>query len=103
MRLYAASLRLLTCMPKATPTNAPAECLRLTSCPTGELGHYRRYGDPRYYKGVEYADVLESLARRRIAELFATKAAPANKLYVNVQPLSRRGQHGDPVSVAGTR
>ncbi len=55
-----------------------------------ELGHYRRYGDPRYYKGVEYADVLESLARRRIAELFATKAAPANKLYVNVQPLSGR-------------
>ncbi len=53
-----------------------------------ELGHYRRYGDPRYYKGVEYADVLESLARRRIAELFATKAAPANKLYVNVQSLS---------------
>ena len=53
-----------------------------------ELGHYRRYGDPRYYKGVEYADVLESLARRRIAELFATKAAPADKLFVNVQALS---------------
>ena len=53
-----------------------------------ELGHYRRYGDPRYYKGVEYADVLESLARRRLAELFATKAAPADKLFVNVQALS---------------
>ena len=27
------------------------------------LGHYRRYSDPRYYKGVEYADVIEALAR----------------------------------------
>ncbi|MBN1246888.1 MAG: glycine cleavage system aminomethyltransferase GcvT [Anaerolineae bacterium] len=53
-----------------------------------ELGHYRRYGDPRYYKGVEYADVLEALTRRRLAELFATASAPANKLYVNVQSLS---------------
>lgn len=53
-----------------------------------ELGHYRRYADPRYYKGVEYVDLLESLARRRVAELFATKAAPADKLYVNVQALS---------------
>ena len=53
-----------------------------------ELGHYRRYADPRYYKGVEYADVLESLTRRRIAELFATDAIPARDLYVNVQSLS---------------
>ncbi len=53
-----------------------------------ELGHYRRYGDPRYYKGVEYADVLEALARRRVAEIFATKTASADKLYVNVQALS---------------
>jgi len=53
-----------------------------------ELGHYRRYADPRYYKGVEYADVLESLTRRRIAELFATDAIPARDLFVNVQSLS---------------
>jgi glycine hydroxymethyltransferase len=53
-----------------------------------ELGHYRRYGDPRYYKGVEYADALEALARRRIAELFQTPTTPAGKLFVNVQPLS---------------
>src|SRR5512136_261143 len=36
-----------------------------------QLVHYRRYADPRYYKGVEYADVIESLARRRCAEAFA--------------------------------
>jgi glycine hydroxymethyltransferase len=52
------------------------------------LGQYRRYADPRYYKGVEYADVIEELARRRCAELFATPSVPANNLYVNVQPLS---------------
>ncbi len=29
------------------------------------LAHCRRSGHPRYYKGVEYADVVESLASRR--------------------------------------
>lgn len=55
---------------------------------TMRLGHYRRYADPRYYKGVEYADVVEALARRRAAEAFATSQVPADKIYVNVQPLS---------------
>ena len=32
------------------------------------LAYFRRYSDPRYYKGVEYADILEALARRRCAE-----------------------------------
>lgn len=53
-----------------------------------ELGHYRRYGDPRYYKGVEYVDILEALARRRVAEAFATDAVSADSLFVNVQALS---------------
>ncbi len=52
------------------------------------LSYYRRYADPRYYKGVEYADVIESLARRRCAELFATPNFSADQIYVNVQPLS---------------
>ncbi|MGB7537394.1 MAG: glycine cleavage system aminomethyltransferase GcvT [Anaerolineales bacterium] len=52
------------------------------------LGHYRRYSDPRYYKGVEYADVIEALARRRCAEAFATPQIPAGEIFVNVQPLS---------------
>ncbi len=52
------------------------------------LAEYRRYADERYYKGTEYADILEALARRRAAELFATEAHPADKLWVNVQPLS---------------
>ncbi|MFN8562179.1 MAG: serine hydroxymethyltransferase [Anaerolineae bacterium] len=52
------------------------------------LPEYRRYADKRYYKGTEYADIVESLARRRAAELFATPKYPADKLFVNVQPLS---------------
>lgn len=52
------------------------------------LGHYRRYSDPRYYKGVEYVDILEALARRRCAELFVTDRYTADQIFVNVQPLS---------------
>src|SRR4051812_45168769 len=29
------------------------------------LADYRRYADPRYYKGTEFADLIEALARRR--------------------------------------
>ncbi|MEX2161738.1 MAG: glycine cleavage system aminomethyltransferase GcvT [Anaerolineales bacterium] len=54
----------------------------------GRLGHYRRESDPRYYKGVEYADVLEALARRRVAETFAANGVSASQIYVNVQALS---------------
>jgi len=52
------------------------------------LGEYRRFSDPRYYKGVEYADIVESLARRRAAELFAANGLTADDLFVNVQALS---------------
>ena len=37
---------------------------------------------------VEYADIIESLARRRCAEAFAKPGFPADSLFVNVQPLS---------------
>ena len=52
------------------------------------LAEYRRYSDARYYKGTEFADLIESLARRRAAELFANGAASPEELWVNVQPLS---------------
>jgi len=52
------------------------------------LGYFRRYSDPRYYKGVEYADIVEALARRRCAETFAANGISANEIYVNVQALS---------------
>ena len=52
------------------------------------LAHYHRSGDPRYYKGVEYADAVEALARRRAAEAFAANGYKADQIYVNVQGLS---------------
>jgi glycine hydroxymethyltransferase len=52
------------------------------------LGDHRRYSDPRYYKGVEYANILESLARRRCAETFAANDISPDELFVNVQALS---------------
>ncbi len=52
------------------------------------LAYYRRNSDPRYYKGVEYADVVEALARRRAAEAFAANGYSADQIYVNVQALS---------------
>lgn len=53
-----------------------------------EVARYRRYSDPRYYKGVEYADVLEALTRRRAAELFAANGVKPEQIFVNVQALS---------------
>lgn len=52
------------------------------------LPEYRRQADKRYYKGTEYADIVEALARRRAAELFCPPHLTPNNLYVNVQPLS---------------
>src|SRR5215510_3639013 len=52
------------------------------------LPEYRRQADKRYYKGTEYADVVEALARRRAAELFATPQYRPEQLFVNVQALS---------------
>ena len=52
------------------------------------LPEFRRDADQRYYKGTEYANIVESLARRRAAELFAGNGCSADDLYVNVQPLS---------------
>jgi glycine hydroxymethyltransferase len=52
------------------------------------LADYRRNGDPRYYKGVEYADAVEALARKRAAQAFAANGFGPNQIYVNVQALS---------------
>jgi glycine hydroxymethyltransferase len=52
------------------------------------LAYFRRYSDPRYYKGTEYADIVEALARRRCAELFAANGIPSDRIFVNVQALS---------------
>ena len=53
-----------------------------------QILYFHRNSDPRYYKGVEFADILEELARRRCAELFANNFYDADQIFVNVQPLS---------------
>jgi len=53
-----------------------------------QLARYRRLSDQRYYKGVEYADVIEALARRRAAEAFAANGVAPEEIWANVQPLS---------------
>jgi glycine hydroxymethyltransferase len=52
------------------------------------LTEYRRFSDDRYYKGVEYADILEGVACQRAAQAFAANGKTALDIYVNVQPLS---------------
>lgn len=49
---------------------------------------YRRYADRRFYKGNEYVNVVEALARRRAAECFANDIVPADHIRANVQALS---------------
>jgi glycine hydroxymethyltransferase len=53
-----------------------------------QLSFYRRYADRRFYKGTEFADLVESLAARRAAECFATPDYPPERIYANVQALS---------------
>ena len=53
-----------------------------------QLSYIRRYSDRRYYKGVELVDFVEAMARRRMAEAFATDDVPASAIQANVQPLS---------------
>jgi glycine hydroxymethyltransferase len=52
------------------------------------LPEYRRLSDERYYKGTEYADIVEALARRRAAQVFAANGLSVDDLFVNVQALS---------------
>jgi len=53
-----------------------------------QMASHRRYADWRFYKGTEYADLVESLAGRRAAACFATADYPAERILANVQPLS---------------
>ncbi len=53
-----------------------------------QMARYRRYADRRFYKGCDIANIVEVIAQRRAARLFATPNLPEDKIYVNVQPLS---------------
>lgn len=53
-----------------------------------QFSYLRRYSDRRYYKGTEFADMVEALAQKRVAALFGTENVSANNIHVNVQALS---------------
>ncbi len=53
-----------------------------------QLAYYRRYADRRFYKGVDYVDIVEALAGRRAAQCFATGAVPPEAIHANIQALS---------------
>jgi glycine cleavage system T protein len=76
------------------PVRMTKDKLELLNDISHQLSYYRRYADRRFYKGIEYIDVLESLAQRRIAKCFATDKENSelkistDQIYVNIQPLS---------------
>ena len=53
-----------------------------------QLAYHRRYGDRRYYKGTDFVNFVESLAQRRVAELFAGDRVSPEEIHANVQALS---------------
>ncbi|MGD2145051.1 MAG: DegT/DnrJ/EryC1/StrS family aminotransferase, partial [Anaerolineae bacterium] len=53
-----------------------------------QLAFYRRYADRRFYKGKDYVNLVESLAQRRCAELFAHDSVRPEHIHVNIQALS---------------
>lgn len=60
-----------------------------------QMAYHRRFSDRRFYKGTEYADLIEMVAKRRIAELFATDgdgkvsiSVGPDEIFANVQALS---------------
>ena len=44
-----------------------------------QLVHYRRYADRRFYKGCDYVHEVESLAKWRAAQCFASSSCPVQK------------------------
>ncbi len=71
--------------PPLRMTRDPEERLRDVAW---QLAFYRRYADRRFYKGVDYVHLVECLAQRRCAELFAHDDVRPEHIFVNVQPLS---------------
>lgn len=71
--------------PREEMLRLPEEMLRDFS---EQLAYFRRYSDRRFYKGVEFADLVEALACRRAAECFATETVSPEAIFVNIQALS---------------
>jgi glycine cleavage system T protein len=50
--------------------------------------NFKRYSDRRYYKGTDYMNVIEAIAKRRAADLYANERVCAAEVFANVQSLS---------------
>jgi glycine hydroxymethyltransferase len=70
------------------PLRATREPETLLMDAAHQLVYYRRYADRRFYKGVDYVDIIEALAGRRAAQCFATDDVPPEAIFANVQALS---------------
>ncbi len=70
------------------PSMMAGEQERLLQQQEFQLTRFRRYSDRRFYRGCDYTNLVEALAQRRAALLFATRKSPPERLWVNVQPLS---------------
>lgn len=53
-----------------------------------QIARFHRLGDRRYYQGTEMANLVESLAIRRVRQLFTNERAGFDEIFANVQPLS---------------
>ncbi|MCK5584756.1 serine hydroxymethyltransferase [Candidatus Bipolaricaulota bacterium] len=71
--------------PPARLRESPLEALALVE---SQLVEHERHGNRRYYQGTEFADLIECIAERRTAACFAAGDCPADRIRVNVQPLS---------------
>jgi glycine hydroxymethyltransferase len=70
------------------PVRATREPEALLLDDAHQLVYYRRYADRRFYKGVDYVDIVEALAGRRAAQCFANDTVPGEAIRANVQALS---------------
>ncbi len=52
------------------------------------FSYYRRYSNRRFYRGCDFVDIIETLAQRSAAKLFASPKYHPEDIFANVQPLS---------------
>lgn len=67
------------------PTYLDEQSLEELSDIPHQLDHYQKYRDDRCNKCCEYANIVEALAKKRIARVFQSETVKEDEIYVNVQ------------------
>lgn len=57
-----------------------------------QLAYFHRYGDRRYYKGTEFADLIEALAQSRVRRLFAPNRYAHNPAQIGPEQIQANVQ-----------